>query len=137
LRTLRAEHDHELEQRTRDVAPALLKLPGCAVLTAAKLLAEIGPIDRFRTDAQLAQHSGVAPLEPSSGRTQRHRLDRGGTSVLIRISAPTYHQTGINLIEHPSVASTVPDPHPSDNGAAKAKKVLLKASYGVPLKARR
>jgi transposase len=34
----------------------------CRSLTA-KLLAEIGPISRFKTDAQLGQHSGVAPLE--------------------------------------------------------------------------
>jgi transposase len=74
--------DRELEQRTEKVAPALLELPGCAALTAAKLLAEIGPIDRFRSDAQLARHGGVAPLEASSGRTQRHRLDRGGNRQL-------------------------------------------------------
>jgi hypothetical protein len=29
-------------------------------VTAAKLLAEIGPIDRFKSDAQLARHGGVA-----------------------------------------------------------------------------
>jgi transposase len=57
-------------------------LPGCGALTAAKLLAEIGPIGRFRSDAQLARHSGVAPLEASSGRVQRHRLDRGGNRQL-------------------------------------------------------
>jgi transposase len=74
--------DQELEQRTTEVAPALLELPGCAALKAAKLLAEIGPIDRFRTDAQLARHGGVAPLDASSGRTQRHRLDRGGNRQL-------------------------------------------------------
>ena len=34
-----------------EVAPRLLELPGCAALTAAKLLAEIGPIGRFKTDA--------------------------------------------------------------------------------------
>src|SRR3954471_9214159 len=76
------ELDRELEQRTAETAPALLELPGCAALTAAKLLAEIGPIDRFRSDAQLARHSGVAPLEASSGRSQRHRLDRGGNRQL-------------------------------------------------------
>jgi transposase len=74
--------DQELEQRVTQTAPRLLELPGCAAVTAAKLLAEIGPIDRFRTDAQLARHSGVAPLEASSGRTQRHRLDRGGNRQL-------------------------------------------------------
>src|SRR5262245_20823948 len=57
-----AELDRELEQRTAELAPALLELPGCGPITAAKLLAEIGPVDRFTTDAQLARHSGVAPL---------------------------------------------------------------------------
>ena len=77
-----AELDQELEQRTAQIAPALLELPGCAAITAAKLLAEIGPIDRFKSDAQLARHGGVAPLEASSGRMQRHRLDRGGNRQL-------------------------------------------------------
>jgi transposase len=51
-------------------------------LNAAKLLCEIGPIDRFHSDAQLARHAGVAPLEASSGKHQRHRLDRGGNRQL-------------------------------------------------------
>jgi transposase len=38
------ELERELEQRTAQTAPALLELPGCAALTAAKLLAEVGPI---------------------------------------------------------------------------------------------
>jgi transposase len=74
--------DQELERRTTETAPALLKVPGCGAVTAAKLLAEIGPIERFKNDAQLARHSGVAPLEASSGRIQRHRLDRGGNRQL-------------------------------------------------------
>jgi len=77
-----AELDRELERRTAAIAPALLELPGCGAITAAKLLAEIGPIGRFNNDAQLARHSGVAPLEASSGRIQRHRLDRGGNRQL-------------------------------------------------------
>jgi transposase len=89
--------DQELEARTAELAPALLEVPGCAALTAAKLLAEIGPIDRFGSDAQLARHGGVAPLEASSGRTQRHRLDRGGNRQLnaalhrIAITQARYH----------------------------------------------
>ena len=89
--------DQELEQRVAEIAPALLELPGCAAVTAAKLLAEIGPIDRFRSDAQLARHSGVAPLEASSGRSQHHRLDRGGNRQLnaalyrIAITQARYH----------------------------------------------
>src|SRR3954471_3734045 len=92
-----AQLDQELEQRTAAAAPALLELPGCAAVTAAKLLAEIGLIGRFRSDAQLARHAGVAPLEASSGRTQRHRLDRGGNRQLnaalyrIAITQSRYH----------------------------------------------
>jgi transposase len=100
-----AELDRELEERTTALAPALLELPGCGAITAAKLLAEIGPIGRFQSDAQLARHAGAAPLEASSGRIQRHRLDRRGNrqlnSALYRIAinnpastnphAPTWH----------------------------------------------
>jgi transposase len=92
-----AELESELQQQTAKTAPALLELPGCAAVTAAKLLAEIGPIDRFRSDAQLARHGGVAPLDASSGRVQRHRLDRGGNRQLnaalyrIAITQARYH----------------------------------------------
>jgi transposase len=74
--------DRELEQRTQTLAPRLLQLPGCGPVSAAKLLCEIGPIERFRSDAQLARHAGVAPLDASSGKHQRHRLDRGGNRQL-------------------------------------------------------
>jgi transposase len=74
--------DRELEQRTQALAPRLLQLVGCGPLSAAKLLCEIGPIDRFPSDAQLARHAGVAPLDASSGKHQRHRLDRGGNRQL-------------------------------------------------------
>ena len=76
------ELERELQQQTSKTAPALLALPGCGALSAAKLLGEIGPIERFETDAQLARHAGVAPLEASSGTHHRHRLDRGGNRQL-------------------------------------------------------
>jgi transposase len=76
------ELERELLAQTTTIAPRLLELPGCVPLSAAKLLCEIGPIQRFRTDAQLARHAGVAPLDASSGKHQRHRLDRGGNRQL-------------------------------------------------------
>jgi transposase len=91
------ELERELAVMTAQTAPALLELPGCAAVTAAKLLAEIGPVERFKSDAQLARHGGVAPLEASSGRVQRHRLDRGGNRQLnaalyrIAITQSRYH----------------------------------------------
>jgi len=77
-----AELQRQLEERSQRLAPGLLALPGCGALSAAKLLCEIGPIARFRSDAQLARHAGVAPLEASSGKRRRHRLDRGGNRQL-------------------------------------------------------
>jgi transposase len=74
--------ERELEVRAQTLAPRLLELPGCGPLSAAKLLSEIGPIERFATDARLARHAGVAPLEASSGKQRRHRLDRGGNRQL-------------------------------------------------------
>jgi transposase len=76
------ELERELHAHTETLAPRLLELPGCGPLSAAKLLCEIGPIDRFPSDAKLARHAGVAPLEASSGKTRRHRLDRGGNRQL-------------------------------------------------------
>jgi transposase len=99
------ELNQALEQRAAAVAPALLELPGCGAITAAKLLAEIGPISRFKTDAQLARHSGVAPLQASSGRNQRHRLDRGGNRQLnaalyrIAITQSRYHPAARAYLE--------------------------------------
>jgi transposase len=52
------------------------------VLTAAKLIGEIAGISRFATDAKLARIAGAAPIPASSGRTDRHRLDRGGNRQL-------------------------------------------------------
>jgi transposase len=76
------ELDRELERQAAATAPRLLELPGCGAISAAKLLGEIGPIERFASDAQLARHAGVAPLEASSGKHRRHRLDRGGNRQL-------------------------------------------------------
>ena len=67
--------ERELEARAQAIAPGLLELLGCGALSGAKLLCEIGPIARFASDARLARHAGVAPLEASSGKRRRHRLD--------------------------------------------------------------
>jgi transposase len=62
-----------------DYAPALLALPGVGVQTAAALLAAAGDNpERLRSEPAWAHLCGVAPIEASSGRVTRHRLDRGG-----------------------------------------------------------
>jgi transposase len=61
-----------------ELAPQLVAEPGCGPLTAAKLVGEIAGAERFASDAKLARAAGIAPIPASSGKTDRHRLDRGG-----------------------------------------------------------
>jgi transposase len=74
--------EKEIAVLVADYAPQLLDEPGCGPLTAAKLIGELAGADRFKTDAQLARAAGVAPVPVSSGRRDRHRLDRGGNRQL-------------------------------------------------------
>jgi transposase len=74
--------ERELTALVRRQAPQLLALPGCGPLTAAKLIAEVAGVERFGTDAELAMLAGVAPLDASSGKQQRHRLNRTGNRQL-------------------------------------------------------
>jgi hypothetical protein len=60
------------------IAPQLLAEPGFGPLIGAKLVGEIAGAQRFATAAKLARAAGVAPIPPSSGNTQRQRLDQGG-----------------------------------------------------------
>jgi transposase len=72
----------QLTARMRAQAPRLLELPGCGPLTAAKLVAETANPARFRSESCFAMHAGVAPIPASSGKTDRHRLARGGNRQL-------------------------------------------------------
>ena len=67
---------HPLIART---APGLLGLYGVGYDVAAKLLIAAGDNpQRLRSEAAWANLCGVAPLEASSGKVVRHRLNRGG-----------------------------------------------------------
>jgi transposase len=69
--------------RVRRVAPALLALPGCGELTAAKLVGEAAGVSRFKSEAAFARHAGVAPIPVWSGNTAgRVRLTRSGNRQL-------------------------------------------------------
>jgi transposase len=74
--------ERELAVLVAELAPRLLAERGCGVLTAAKLIGEIAGIARFATGAKLARIAGSAPIPASSGRTDRHRLDKGGNRQL-------------------------------------------------------
>jgi len=74
--------ERRIERLVATVVPELLAVPGCGALTAAKMLGEVGGVGRFATEAKLALHAGVAPLEVSSGESRRHRLNRTGNRQL-------------------------------------------------------
>jgi transposase len=64
--------------------PALLAEPGVGPVVAAQLLVSWSHSGRVRSEAAFASLAGVAPLEASSGQTDRHRLNRGGDRALNR-----------------------------------------------------
>lgn len=61
------------------INPALLALNGVGPDSAGQLLVTAGAnVERLRSEAALAMLCGAAPVPASSGRTHRHRLNRGG-----------------------------------------------------------
>lgn len=74
--------EREITGLVEQIAPALLELPGCGALSAAKIVGETANPARFRSEACFAMHAGTAPIPASSGRTNRHRLARGGNRQL-------------------------------------------------------
>ena len=63
----------------RRVVPGLLARPGIGPVCAAQLLVTAGDNpDRLRSQGAFAALCGASPVEHSSGKTQRHRLNRGG-----------------------------------------------------------
>ena len=74
-----AHLDSALDALVADAAPGLVALCGVGTDVAGQLLVSAGDNpERLRTEAAFAQLCGVAPLPVSSGRTDRHRLNRGG-----------------------------------------------------------
>ena len=74
-----AELDALIEPLVAAVNPALLDLNGVGADTAGQLLVTAGEnTDRLRSEAAFAMLCGAAPIPASSGKTHRHRLNRGG-----------------------------------------------------------
>ena len=69
----------ELGRLTRFAAPRLLNMFGVGPDTAATLLITAGSNpERLHSEAAFAALCGVSPIPASSGKTNRHRLNRGG-----------------------------------------------------------
>jgi transposase len=79
LRAEVREHDADLAALVAAAAPKLLSLQGVGPEVAGQLLSTAGDNpERLRSEAALAHLCGAAPIPASSGRTRRHRFNRGG-----------------------------------------------------------
>lgn len=73
------EAEAELAVLVEDTAPALYRAHGLGPISAAQLLVTAGENpERIKSKAAFAALTGVSPIPASSGKTTRHRLNRGG-----------------------------------------------------------
>jgi transposase len=71
--------DTELDRLTAKAAPGLVALFGVGPDSAGALLVAAGDNPgRLRSDAAFSMLCGASPIQASSGKTIRHRLNRGG-----------------------------------------------------------
>jgi len=66
------------------LVPGLIDIRGVGPVTAAQVIISYSHVGRVRSEAAFAAMAGTSPLEASSGRTTRHRLNRGGDRALNR-----------------------------------------------------
>ena len=75
----------------------LTDIDGIGTVGAGEILAQVGDPGKYPTKAKFAMANGTAPLQASSGRTVRHRLNRGGNRRLNY----TIHIAAITQIRRP------------------------------------
>jgi transposase len=85
LRCLDAEikqAQRDLRDRVRASGSGLPQLTGVGELIAARVIGEVGDIERIPSKARFARMNGTAPIPASTGQTNRHRLNKGGNRRL-------------------------------------------------------
>lgn len=97
--------EREILVLVRELSPELLRLPGCSAIGAAHLVGETAGATRFKGEAAFAMHNGTAPLPASSGKSERHRLNRTGNRRLnaaihmIAVTQARMHAPAIAYVE--------------------------------------
>lgn len=74
----------QLQAIIDDIAPGLTDRYGIGPVSAAQAVVSFSHPGRCRDDAAFASLAGTSPIPASSGRTVRHRLNRGGDRALNR-----------------------------------------------------
>jgi transposase len=78
------ENKKQLAAILHDLAPGLTERVGLGPVSAAQAIVSFSHRGRCRNEGSYARLAGASPLEASSGRTERHRLNRGGDRQLNR-----------------------------------------------------
>jgi transposase len=100
-----ARIDETLLELVTGVAPSLLALYGVGVTGAAALLVAAGDNpERLHSEAAWAHLCGVAPIEASSGKVVRHRLNRGGDR---QANAALWHIVMVRMVSDPRTRAYV------------------------------
>jgi transposase len=79
-----AANKQQLIDLVTAVAPGLLDKQGVGPVSGAQAIVSWSHAGRCRNDAAFAALAGASPIPASSGRTTRHRLNRGGDRHLNR-----------------------------------------------------
>ena len=97
--------DRKIKTAEKDLAAlvtergsTLMDLTGIGPTGAARLLADVGDMHRFRDKNHFASWNGTAPLDASSGNQERHRLSRAGNRRINR----TLHIMAVVQLRNPT-----------------------------------
>jgi transposase len=89
----------QLQAIVDDLVPGLTARRGIGPVTAAQAIVAFSHPGRCRNDGAFASLAGTRPLEASSGKTTRHRLNRGGDRTL-NAAIHTIALTRMRCCEH-------------------------------------
>jgi transposase len=98
-------HTRQLKRLTSQTAPALVATFGIGFDCAAELLCAAGDnAGRVRSEAAYAKLCGACPIPASSGKTTRHRLNRGGNR---QANAALFRIVVVRMRWHPATIAYV------------------------------
>lgn len=109
---------------------ALIAHVGIGLVGAATILAHTGDISRFPTEGHYASFCGTAPLDASSGRQKRHRLNRWGNRQInhvLHVAILTQTMQGGKAADY--VTSRITNGKTKKEAIRTAKRKLNRAIY--------
>lgn len=113
------ELHHQLDTLTQQAVPSLRAEPQVGPVGAAELVVAFGSPGRVTSHGAFARIAGVAPIPASSGKTDRHRLHRGGN----RQANKTIHMIVIGRMKSdPATRTYINDRTPMSKDKKKGNK---------------